>query len=96
MRKRVLVGVGLLLLMTIGLVIAIWCMRVRPYYFWALTQGSLPFDQQQWSERDPHCIRGRMVGSLLRKYHLIGMTRSEIIGLLDMPDWVDWRSGPHK
>jgi hypothetical protein len=53
-----------------------------------VNQMPLTFDKNKWlNERFPdYSTRYRMVKDLTRQYRLVGMTRTDIIGLLGEPD----------
>ena len=104
---------GLLGLSLIGFtVLFLWCFadnhitrRELPVrsYFW----GHQKFDSDAWLRLCPTNesvtgeqldARGRMLFSLIRTHHLLGMSREEILKLLGNPDWIDekgYRIGSH-
>jgi len=51
--------------------------------------GEMTFDSRSWKKanpRDPRSLRGKMLRSLVKEHHLIGMKRSEVLTLLGRPD----------
>ena len=57
-------------------------------------QDRRKFDPDEWREyrvnEQGHCTRYEMVGDLVRRYGLVGMTRSKIESLLGPPDSDPW------
>jgi hypothetical protein len=50
----------------------------------------VPFDAAEWRAakwEEGDTIRARMLRSLLQQHPLVGMSRSEVIGLLGTPEW---------
>ncbi len=70
------------------LVLCIVLVLIGIVFVWYMNHRAISFDRNIWSDESgsDSSLRLRMVEDLTSKYHLIGMTRGEIISLLGDPE----------